>query len=115
MTEPADLGREPLPRNPKRVEQRFSATAVADTGAGAGLLHVKVVNATAESLLADLCVEASGYGSTAAHTVLAERPERGRPFEDAPARPHTGELDSLAAIDIPSYSFSVITLRREGS
>lgn len=95
--------------NPDRPEQRFSATAVRDSDTGT--LHVKVVNATAESVRASLAFAERVPGvASAAQTRLAAPAGAGAPFEPAPAVPLTTELDAAEPLNLEPYSFTILSL-----
>lgn len=95
--------------DPGRPEQRFTAGAVRDSETGD--LHLKIVNATAESVYTVVeFTEAITVRPTASRTSLAAPPDAGAPFEPAPAAPITSDIDIREPLSLQPYSFTIISL-----
>jgi hypothetical protein len=94
---------------PERPEQRFSATAVRDSETDT--VHVKIVNATAETVQAHLGFTGDLPRPAAAEQItLAAPPDAGAPFEPAPASPVTTAVDISEPLSIDPYSFTVVSI-----
>ncbi|MET7490035.1 alpha-L-arabinofuranosidase C-terminal domain-containing protein [Streptomyces sp. NPDC005538] len=94
--------------SPDRIEERFSATAVRDSDTGT--VHVKIVNATDQTVRTSLALTGVTGATDASRTTLAAYPGAGAAFEPAPAVPVGSRCDLSEPVSVEPYSFTILSL-----